>query len=513
MDTRVSALDVGPTALQQGTKVGGWRVRGICGRGTYGTVYRAVTEGSTQAEPVALKLAIYPGDARFEREVELLSRIRHPSVPRLLDAGLWRSPEGASHPFVVMEWVEGEPLYAWAARRNPCSRQVLALLAQAAGALQATHEVSGVHRDVKGDNMLVRASDGRLFLTDLGMGYFAGAARLTPPHGVPGTPEYRSPELWQYAQRVSPGATASPLARPADDVYELGVTAYRLVTDTYPPFPRFDTETGQCAFPDGGGVPPPRQLNPRIDAQLNALIFRMLSPRPEERGTAGELTEAMKRGLAHAGLSADGPLFEWETLPPSRWTEAELADAGYLGHRPRRRSRERALEAAQADAAERARADQREAEASARRARATQQVQPRSWLPWLAAALALGLWPERTGSLRAGPHLTASHGAFDDQSEAVSLGETAPNASAVVVRPLDREGITVEFPTQPFPDQLKPDAQGRCLKGQHLINGGCWLKVEVELKDCPGNGFVYQGACYVPVRSSVKVPTAAPREQ
>ncbi len=114
--------------------------------------------------------------------MELLSRIRHPSVPRLLDAGVWHSPVGGAHPFVVMEWVEGEPLYVWAARRNPSSRQVLAVLAQAAGALQATHEVSGVHRDVKGDNMLVRPSDGRLFLTDFGAGHYAGTPRLTPAH-------------------------------------------------------------------------------------------------------------------------------------------------------------------------------------------------------------------------------------------------------------------------------------------------------------------------------------------
>ena len=225
MDTPSSTREEGLIASPLGLKVGAWRVDGFRGQGTYGIVYRARPEGQVLAEPVALKLSIYPADARFEREVELLSRIRHPSVPRLLDSGVWQSSSGDTHPFVVMEWVEGVPLYAWVSRRNPSSRQVLALLSQGAGALQAIHEVSGVHRDVKGDNMLVRHSDGRLFLTDLGAGYFAGATRLTPPHVVPGTPEYRSPELWQCAQRVSPGATASPLARPADDVYALGVTA------------------------------------------------------------------------------------------------------------------------------------------------------------------------------------------------------------------------------------------------------------------------------------------------
>jgi len=209
MDTRAPELEEGLPILPVGTRVGPWRVCGLRGRGSFGTVYRAVEEGRARAGPVALKLATYPGDARFEREVELLSRIRHSSVPRLLDSGMWLSPSGGRHPYVVMEWVEGEPLYLWAARRNPSSRQMLALLAQAAGALQAIHEVSGVHRDVKGDNMLVRPADGRLFLTDLGAGIFAGATRLTPWHTALGTPEYLSLELWLSLRERPPHATAS----------------------------------------------------------------------------------------------------------------------------------------------------------------------------------------------------------------------------------------------------------------------------------------------------------------
>jgi serine/threonine protein kinase len=507
-----SALEVGPTALPLGTKVGTWRVYGIRGQGSYGTVYRAMPEGHALAGPVALKLAINPGDARFEREGELLSRIRHPSVPRLLDAGLWRSPLGGSHPFVVMAWVEGEPLYAWAARRNPSSRRVLSLLAQAAGALQAIHEVNSVHRDVKGDNMLVRPSDGRLFLTDLGAGDFAGATRLTPPRTVPGTPEYRSPELWQSAQWVSPGVPASPLARPADDVYALGVTAYRLVTDTYPPFPRFDTETGRCAFPDGGGVPPPRQLIPRVDAQLNALILRMLSPRPEERGAAGELAQAMERGVAHAGPPADAPLFEWETLKPMEWTDEELAEAEHLGHRPRRRNRERALEAAQADAAESARVEQREAEVRTPTAGPTKKRALRHKLPWIAAMLALWLGPGETGSLRTGTQPMVARTTSGEEPDAVSLGETALKSSPERAKPSEGEGVTEELP-EPLPGQPKPDAKGRCPKKQLAINGGCWFKVTVDLKDCPVIGSVYQGQCYVPVQAAAKVPTSAPQER
>ena len=450
------AMDMRLISLPRGTQVGAWRVLGFRGRGMYGTVYAAERADGERTGPAALKLAIYPADARFEREAELLARIRHPSVPRLMDAGLWRAPSGGSHPFVVMECVEGAPLYTWAERSNPSSRQVLALLAQAAGALQATHEVSSVHRDVKGDNMLVRASDGRLFLTDFGTGYFAGAARLTPMPMLPGTPAYRSPEMWHYLQRAGPDASAPLMARPSDDVFALGVTAYRLVTGAYPPSTDPDTLEGQCWLPGGGGVTPPRQLNPRVDAQLNALILRMLSPRPEERGTAGELAEAMERGVAHAGPSADTPLFE--------------------------------------------------------RVGTIRRGKARSWLPWLAAAMALGLWPEKPGRLRARATFTTDQGGSNTEGDEVSLGESAMNSSDAQAK-AHQDAIAQELPKHPHPGQLRPNAKGQCRKNLVAINGGCWRRLNLEPDECHGPGvYLHQGGCYFPIPASQPQPTSEPAD-
>jgi hypothetical protein len=478
------ALDMSPFSLPPGTQVGAWRVLGFRGRGIYGTVYAAEHAAREQSGPAALKLALYPADPRFEREAELLARIRHPSVPRLLEAGLWRAPSGGSHPFVVMEGVEGVPLYTWAERQNPSSRQVLALLAQAVGALQATHEVSSVHRDVKGDNMLVRPSDGRLFLLDFGTGYFAGAARLTPMPALPGTPAYRSPEMWRYPQLAGPEANAALMARPSDDVFALGVTAYRLVTDTYPPCTDPYTPEGQCWLPGGRGITPPRQLNPRVDAQLNALILRMLSPRPEERGTAGELAEALERGVAHAGPSADTPLFEWETQTASEWTEEERAEARVRGHRPRHRN----------------------AAAPVRRGMA------RSWLPWLAAAMALGLWPAKPGWLRTQASLTVDRGGSNAQSDEVSLGESAVSSSGAPAK-APQDAIAKELPKEPRPGQLRPDEKGHCRKKQVAINGGCWLKLDLEPEQCRGHDvYLHQAGCYFPVPASQPQPTSEPTD-
>lgn len=141
-------------ALPAGTIIGGFRLLGVKGRGSYGTVYRAERVGEESAGSVALKLAHSPMDPRFEREVELLSRVRHPSIPRLHAHGVWTLRDGVDFPFIVMDWLDGMPLYAWAAAHPPSSAQALGVLAQVSGALAALHREGCVHRDVKGDNVL-----------------------------------------------------------------------------------------------------------------------------------------------------------------------------------------------------------------------------------------------------------------------------------------------------------------------------------------------------------------------
>ncbi|HYI01905.1 MAG TPA: serine/threonine-protein kinase [Hyalangium sp.] len=185
--------------------------------------------------PVALNVALLPRDPRFAREQELLSRLRHPSVPRLWDSGEWQMSSGALHPYLAMDWVDGEPLYDWAWQHAPSASQQLRVLAQLARALQALHAHGGVHRDVKGDNVLVR-SDQRAFLTDFGAGCYAGATTLTPPDSYPGTPAYRAPESGLFELNSLRNRSARYSARPSDDAYALGVTACRLVTGEYPEF-------------------------------------------------------------------------------------------------------------------------------------------------------------------------------------------------------------------------------------------------------------------------------------
>jgi eukaryotic-like serine/threonine-protein kinase len=287
-----------PDALPPGTALGAWQVVRWHARGGNGTVYQACKQGHAGAAPVALKLALSPEDRRFGREAELLSRVHHPHVPRLLESGQWRHPSGASYPYLAMEWVEGMPLYAWGQEASLSSRQVMRVLAQLARALEATHAACGVHRDFKGDNVLVQPDTGRASLMDFGSGIWSGASRLTEDPLPPGTRPYRSPEALRFpAQHPMARYEATAL----DDVYALGVTAYRWVTGVYP-----------------SSVFPPRScraLNPKVAPSLALIIERMLAEGPEARSSASDLAMALEAAARKTGAEADVPLFFSTSLP------------------------------------------------------------------------------------------------------------------------------------------------------------------------------------------------------
>jgi serine/threonine protein kinase len=511
--------EMDPWALPLGTRIGPWRVVGFGDRGVYGIVYRAVRDGHEEDGLVALKLAVYPRDPRFEREAWLLRHVHHPSVPRLLDAGQWRHASGFLHPYLVMEWIPGEPLYTWAARRNPSSYQVMRLLAQGARALQATHAIGAVHRDIKGANMLVRPVNSRLFLMDFGVGHYPGAERLTPTAVPPGTPAYNSPEVWDYARRYGQQPYALYVAGPADDVFAFGVMAYRLVTDEYPPFTDASRPEGRCWQPGESGPRPTRELNPQVDPQLDALILRALSLKPEKRGTAEELADALEQRAAQAAPEAHAPLFDWETLEREKWPPEEVASPGFNHHRLRRREREQVHATMEAEAAAQAKAEAGEAQASTHAVIPTggvlPQEQSRRWLSWLAltAMGTLLLWPRGTGPGRANEEfigMRCSPEAIGREPGSISIGDTAVTSSEPSGTAPTGRAVTHEVPPQPLPGQLKPDANGRCRKGQSAINGGCWLKASVDIQDCAGNGYVYRGSCYVPMFPPARGPTSAP---
>jgi len=495
---------VDPLCLPVGTRIGPWRVVGFKGRGAYGTVYRVEHESREPSGPFALKLAITPGDERFAREAWLLSRIRSPYVPQLYAQGVWEHPSGA-YPYLVMQWVDGEPLYEWAARRNPSERQIFELVTQVARALEATHAAGGVHRDVKGANVLVRLADGRAFLTDFGAGHYRGAATLTSKLLPPGTPAYRSPEAWGFLRLFLRHPTVHYPASASDDLFALGVMAYRLVTDEYPPSTHPD-EPGAEVWREGGPGPrPPRELNPRVSPDLDALILKLLSTAPVDRfnGKAREAAEALEQAARDAKPTTASPLF-------------------LSGHvlRPRWRSPGAVQRAEERDAAVREALGRREERERDRAEPASQQV---------ALQTRVSLWGAEVAVAAAGLLLAclmvawlyrapeaAQTAAKRDASEEriVAMGDNA-SAISTTSAPVRMEGtkptVGLPMPEKSLPGQRNPPCNRT---GEVELRGSCWFPLRDIKPPCKEEGkedaYDWKGACYSPSYPAQRQPTSDP---
>jgi len=466
-----------PAGLPSGTRIGRWRVLEPLGRGTYGVVYRAMDAEQEAADCVALKLALHPGDARFLREAELLSRLRHPAIPRLRGQGQWLSPTGACYAWLAMELVEGPSLYDWALAQRPTSRHVLRVLAQLAHALEATHAAGGVHRDVKGDNVRVRRANGQPFLMDFGAAHHLGAATLTWQPFPPGTPAYRAPEAWRYVLRSRKPPLVPYAPGPADDVFALGVTAFRLLTQKYPPPTHPDAEDAWLWRPEPMQSWAPRACNARCCPELSAVVSRMLAPRPEARGSARDLAEALEQAARRAGAEADVPLFTGDEPRPA----GLMPPPQHVTAQPRRRVTR--------------------------------------W-PRLAAASLGGALALYVGGMLSVRALEAPTDAPLAKPEDAKDGGTVAVGDSALTAPVPLEGapiagatIAVDVPPQPVPGQTRPNALGRCPRSLIPINGGCWKKLALDPKDCPEGDVVYQGGCYTPAYPPARPPTSSPAER
>ncbi len=418
------------------------------GQGSYGAVYK-VEPVAGPPGAMALKLALHHRDPRFEREAELLSRIRHPSVPRLHERGGWEMPGGGVFPYLVMEWVEGVSLYEWAAQQPRTSRQVLRVLAQVARALEATHAEEGVHRDVKGENIRVRTGDGHAVLMDFGSCNYRRAPVLTRQPPPPGTPEYYSPESlrFQWENRHQP--TARYEALPTDDLYALGITAYRLVAGRYPPPVELNATEEGFEFVSPGWVAP--ETWGSLAPELVEWIRQLLSDEPHARGRTAEVAEGLEHAEKRAGPHADQPIVSGmglAPLPPKAQPKSPRLKFPW----------KRGL----------------------------------AWAAGVGLAVSAGWWGGRL-SMRGGPGDVRT-----DEGDRVGLAEAAlPPIGDRGLLASTRGGVGLGMPKKPFPGQRRPPCGQRYEKE---INGGCWLLPrEAPLPPCGDNAFDWQGSCYVPV--------------
>ena len=217
---------------------------------------------------------------RFRTEARTTASLQANGIANVFDYGEVAAGPDIPVAYLVMEYVDGEPLSAQLARdgRLPTAR-VLEIVRQAALALAEAHRVGMVHRDVKPGNLLVRRSDGAVKITDFGIARAADAVPLTQNGMVVGTAQYFSPE--QAEGRV---------VGPPSDVYSLGVVAYECLAGRLPFIADSPLTVAMMQIRD---VPPP--LPPDVPGPVQALVMRILAKDPRQRfADGGELAEAVR---------------------------------------------------------------------------------------------------------------------------------------------------------------------------------------------------------------------------
>jgi eukaryotic-like serine/threonine-protein kinase len=254
------------------------------GRGGMGTVYRA-RDTQLQRE-VALKF-IHRHDplagARILREARAQARVEHEHVCKIHEVSV---AEG--RPYIVMEYVDGEPLSRMAERLTV--EEKVKVIREVAAALHEAHRLGLVHRDVKPSNiMLERAEDGtwKPYVMDFGLAREAGGQGQTMSGNFAGTPAFMAPEQARGELRSLDRRT---------DVYSLGATLYDLLA-------------GHPPFADAGAVqavarllseeaPPLRGVCPTVPEDLDKIVMKCLEREPQRRyESARAVAEDLQRYL------------------------------------------------------------------------------------------------------------------------------------------------------------------------------------------------------------------------
>ncbi|NJL28415.1 MAG: serine/threonine protein kinase [Thermoanaerobaculia bacterium] len=283
-------------SLSAGARVGPYRIERLLGRGGMGAVYEAVRADDFE-QRVALKLVATNAARaetmrRFRAERQILARLEHPNIARLLDGGA--TPEGV--PYFAMELVEGQPIDRYCEQHGLDTRERLQLFLEVCSALQWAHQHLVVHRDLKPSNILVD-ENGVPKLLDFGIAKLLEqnvASEGEPTHSglLAMTPSYASPEQ----------VLGTPV-RTASDVYSLGVVIYRVLTGRLPhELPDgnpLEVMRAVCEQePQAPSLGAPKDRRKSLVGDVDAIVLKALRKRPDERyGSVQDLAEDLRRHL------------------------------------------------------------------------------------------------------------------------------------------------------------------------------------------------------------------------
>ena len=317
--------------IQPGDSIGNYEVVRLLGRGGMGQVWLA-NQKQVADRQVAIKLVNFaPQQLHFEdrlqREANVLSRLSHPNVARILDVGLHKE-----HPYLVLEYISGESLVDYCNANKLTTAERLDLFLQTCRGIQHAHQNGILHRDIKPANVMITEVDGQptAKVIDFGLAYLLDddkSPELTTNVLGVGSPLWMSPE--HVRGRVFNEIQGLLRVDTRSDVYSMGCLLYQLLSGSTPiPLETFKQLTvrellakieeeipespSSRASKDGDRIQSySGQEDAQIATELDWITLRALEKEPGRRYQAvAEMANDIER-------FRDG--FPVEASPPSTW--------------------------------------------------------------------------------------------------------------------------------------------------------------------------------------------------
>ena len=296
-------LEIDPTLpadIPANTVIGPYRVVRPLGRGGMGQVYLGERADGQFEQVVAIKLIRQERNSalvhrRFLAERQILARLEHPNIARLVDGGL--TADG--FPWLAMEYVEGAPLLAWCDQHALTPDGRITLFLRVAEAVRYAHQNLVVHRDLKPSNLLV-AGDGQVKLLDFGIAKVLNPG-LTDQPGDNASPATETGLLMLTPEYAAPEQIRGEPVTTATDVYALGAVLYELLTGSRAH--QFDRRTpGEmerviCEQDPvaPSSATPSKRLRQALRGDLDTIILTALQKQPARRySTVDALVEDLK---------------------------------------------------------------------------------------------------------------------------------------------------------------------------------------------------------------------------
>jgi serine/threonine protein kinase len=287
--------------------VGKYQIVAKLANGSTGSIYKGHDPATGTAVAIKVASAALARDEvllkRFEQEFRSASNLTHPNIVRGLEFG-W---EG-SRPFIVMELVDGEDMWARIERLGRLTEaEAVGYITQVASGLHEAHKHGIIHRDIKPDNILLTA-DGQAKLADLGLSKNLEADQeLTRPDRGLGTPNFIAPE--QFSNAKNAGVRC--------DIYSLGATLYIALTGRVP----FEASGLGAILKKklADDLVPPRRLVPSLSERVDWAVRRAVLADPNRRfASCPELIAALSDGGEVAGTRPTARTNGSRTSPRSR---------------------------------------------------------------------------------------------------------------------------------------------------------------------------------------------------